>query len=390
MKWANTIIQSLLLLGCLGLSGCEMMGAGTDNTPAPSPLPPLSAVTHIPKFAWEAGAGSGSRDQYLRLNIAPVKQWLVVADPDGTIKLLNQHNGLRLWRSRTGLPITTGPVADASIAIVATNPGEVAAVSIIDGKSIWKVAVADQVLALPHIANNDVFVKTINGHLVALDAQTGAVHWEYVRNAPLMILQGGSAVQVIGDRVIAGFSDGHLVALNRSNGDVLWDQLVAEPKGLSDIEQMVDINGDPVVDMNTVYVATYQGRVAAIAANTGEVRWSHELSSYTGLAVEGNSIVVTDVDGYVWCFDRATGHQRWIQKGLAYRGLTAPTIHQDAAVVADKEGYVHWLSLKDGIFTGRIPPKHRDMAFVVAPRFVGGALYLLTTDGRVLAYGDFQ
>jgi outer membrane protein assembly factor BamB len=52
--------------------------------------------------------------------------------------------------------------------------------------------------------------------------------------------------------------------------------------------------------------------------------------------------------------DRQTGSSLWKQVKLQYRAVTAPALTEKYLVVADKEGYVHWLNRQTGDFTNRV------------------------------------
>ena len=47
---------------------------------------------------------------------------------------------------------------------------------------------------------------------------------------------------------------------------------------------MVDIDGGLLLSGNTLYVVSYQGRLAGLDAQSGQVLWRREASSYVGVA----------------------------------------------------------------------------------------------------------
>jgi outer membrane protein assembly factor BamB len=95
-------------------------------------------------------------------------------------------------------------------------------------------------------------------------------------------------------------------------------------------------------------------------------------------------IVVTDPDGIVWALDKNTGTAMWSQPAMARRGLTAPAIQGDYAVVGDFDGYLHWLKLDTGELAARVRTG-RD-AVRATPTVVDGILVVEDTDGGLNAY----
>ena len=67
---------------------------------------------------------------------------------------------------------------------------------------------------------------------MALDVETGRQYWRYRRELPKRINvccgQVNRGVAVLGDQVFVGTVDAHLVALDAKTGAVLWDVPVAD------------------------------------------------------------------------------------------------------------------------------------------------------------------
>jgi outer membrane protein assembly factor BamB len=87
---------------------------------------------------------------------------------------------------------------------------------------------------------------------------------------------------------VVGFANGNLAKLTLQDGSMLWQQIITIPEGSFAIQRMVDIDADPVVFNNRVYVATYQGKIAALDLTTGKIYWTHDISSFTGLTVDSH------------------------------------------------------------------------------------------------------
>ena len=163
-----------------------------------------------------------------------------------------------------------------------------------------------------------------------------------------------------------------------------WEKEIAISKGRSDIQRMVDVNADPIVVGKTVYAVGYQGRVVALDLDTGTSLWERDLSSFSGLAVNTTSVFVSDTAGIVWAFKRNSGELLWKQEGLSGRALTAPVVMNDEIVIADEEGYLHWLSETDGSFTGRV--RVDSQGIEATPMVVEGYLSVLSRSGKIATY----
>jgi len=186
-----------------------------------------------------------------------------------------------------------------------------------------------------------------------------------------------------GDTVVCGFDNGKVAAYGVANGDVLWDTAVSPPRGKTELERLVDIDGALAVSGHDVFVAGFQGRVAMIALDSGQIWWSREASSYRGIALAAETIYMTSADSMVVAMRRRDGTPAWQQDRLARRGITSPVIDGDAVVVADFEGYVHWLDQASGALIGRISAG--GTRFTNAPVAAGGFVYLQNDAGELYA-----
>jgi outer membrane protein assembly factor BamB len=184
--------------------------------------------------------------------------------------------------------------------------------------------------------------------------------------------------------VITGFDNGRLVAINLDTGDIEWESMLSPPSGRSDLDRLADIDGDIAVVGQDVYASGYQGRVVSLAAESGQILWSRELSSYAGVSADWNSVYTTLDSGEVVAMNRSTGNEVWRQGSLLRREPTVPVSFQTTVVVGDLEGYLHFFSNVDGDPVARVRAgKH---AVVGTPIVIADRLYVQSDDGTLSAW----
>ena len=227
-------------------------------------------------------------------------------------------------------------------------------------------------------------IRSGDGKLYALDSNTGHLKWTLDRTIPILTLRGSAPPIIHDDMVLAGFDNGRLSALELGTGKELWEARLAEPNGRTDLERLVDVDAKPVVRDNTAYIASFQGKVAAVSLTDGSLEWTREMSSSEDLDVDADNIYVTDERGTVLALSRADGSTVWKQKAFRNRKVTGPTRYENFVVVGDFEGYMHWLDVKTGDVVGR---ERIDKKRIITPPIeIDGALAGYSSTGELSAW----
>ncbi len=101
-------------------------------------------------------------------------------------------------------------------------------------KWVYQMPTLHPVETTPLVVDGVMYISEPPSNVVALDAATGRRYWRYQRALPSKINtccgQVNRGVAVLGDRVFVGTVDAHLVALDAKTGAVLWDIQVADDR----------------------------------------------------------------------------------------------------------------------------------------------------------------
>lgn len=346
---AKNIAKISLLLAVFVLAACGASPKDYSNAA------PLSSITTKIKVnpLWAVETGEVPEYRHAQFPLVIVDNKIYVVSAKGDVSVLAADTGKQQWSSSLNEVLTGGPGVGAGLIFVGTREAEVVAVNKDNGAEQWRQRISSEMLARPQVVDNLLIVQTVDGKLSALAADTGKSLWRYDHAAPKLTLRGTSDPVVIGDYVVAGFADGKLVKLNRSTGELQWETTIAVPRGRTDLERLVDIDGLFQISDEIIYVSSFQGGIAAVSLADGNVLWRRDMSSFVGLTIDPGQVYVSDVDGKVWALDSRTGATLWRQAKLEGRETSVPTTMGDNVVVADYEGFVHWLSKQDGQIVAR-------------------------------------
>jgi len=374
----------LTILSALVLSGCGILSwsGGEEDPRPPTALKDLKPeITVTIHWSREIGVETDGR----RLNLIPALHGrrLYVADAAGRILALDPATGEVLWEQETGLAFSGGPEVDAEYIVLGSSDGDLVARSARDGAERWHARLDSEILSVPRIAGSSVLVHTLDDSVYAFKLDSGDQIWKYSHPAPVLTLRGSSMPAITDDSVIVGISDGKLVNLELQSGVPRWETTVTPPRGRSELARIADIDADPIIVEDTIYVATYNGDLAAVDLTTGSVRWRRQLSAHAGLATSADMLYITDSDDLIWAATAANGTDVWKQEALKYRRLTAPAVLGNLVAAGDMEGYVHWLDRRDGRLVAQI--QVADGPITGRPQVAGSRLYVYGNDGTLAA-----
>lgn len=365
------------------LAGCGLWTRDTSEPPAP--LPEFSALG-TPAVLWSTSVGSGG-DRFLwQVRPGLTAERVIVADAGGRVAALDRKTGRSVWENRLErVAVASGVGVGNEIAVVGTLDGTAIALSVANGQEVWRTQLSSEVLGISDVAGTIVVARTNDGRVHGLDSTTGTVVWTVLRTTPALSLRGAHEPALLPGRVLTGFDTGRLLMLGLTRGNVLWEATVAVPQGRSDLERMVDADGHVPIYRGVAFASSYQGRLAAVAVDDGSILWVRDFSSYRGgdISPDGQVLVMTAADSHVWGLDPRGGADYWQQRDLRLRGLTAPVVVGDQAVVGDFEGYLHWLALDDGRLVART--RVGSAPIVSRPVLADGVLYAVAANGRVAA-----
>ncbi len=367
------------LTGC-GQSPVRNPFAGRQE-PKLGELPPLAAEkpSKIAKVAWSNGTLS-KQERFTKLIPYVSQGTLYAADHTGKVIALNSKSGKKIWSSNTGKKFTSGPTLVDKTLLLTTADAKVVALDAASGHQIWESKVTSEVLASPSGKDGIVLVHAIDGSVTALNGSNGEKLWYVDQSTPSLTLRFSSAPAIVGEKALVGFSSGKLLAINLHTGLIEWDRTIALAHGRSELQRMVDISADPIVVDDNVYVITYQGKLAAVNISSGNLLWEREISSYQNMAVAGDLLFVTDNEHALWAIDRQTGATHWKQTSLAERYITGPTVVSGLVAVADRGGYVHFLSTQKGHIVNRV---HLAGKIYQGPITLGNELIVHSHSGKV-------
>ncbi|MUL11728.1 outer membrane protein assembly factor BamB [Aliivibrio fischeri] len=371
---------ALCTFGFSMLFGC----ASEEDTIVMAPVPVVQNQFE-PTTEWTSSIGDGVGHYFSRLTPVYAYQKIYVASRDGLVKALDPENGKTIWerdleqddtaRLSGGLTLTYGKV------FIGSENGELITLDAETGEELWREKVDGEVLAKPLADEGYVMVHTSRGALIAFDAETGVEQWQINSEVPNLTLRGDSAPVSISGGVFWGMSNGRLAAALISKGQLLWQQPVGTPKGATEIDRLVDVDASPLLLGGRLFTIGYNGQLIALDLRTGQPVWKRNYSSAMNMSSDGKRLFLVTEKDHVVAVDARSGTELWSNEELEYRQLTSPMIIDSYIVLADSEGYLHWLDRDTGLFMSQQEIDSDGIA--VSPILVEDSFLVVTREGDI-------
>ncbi len=298
-------------------------------------------------------------------------------------------------------PIVTSPSIAGGLIYISSLDGHLYAVDQETGKEKWNFKSRMPIVSSPAIASGKAFFVSSAGALVALDAATGEVKWvfatEFERKFEAKNLHGLlSAAQTVPDawdvftsspavangKVYFGSGDGNVYAVDAESGVLHWKYATRDI-----------VHASPAIDERTVYIGGWDSYLYALDAETGQERWSfksgedpvihNQVGFQSSPAVVDGTVFVGCRDAHVYALDAATGRKKWDYPTSKSWVIGTPAV-RDGTVYVGTSDSSRFMGLDAK--TGRLRFNFDTGAYVFSSAaLAGGLAYFGAHNGRLYA-----
>jgi len=336
-------------------------------------------------------------------------------DLSGSIRVELPESPALIWSLATGSRTKSSPVISDDVIYFGTDKGTLFAVGT-DGRVKWKFETGSAVEAPPLVFGDNVYTGSSDGSMRAVNKSTGKLLWTYNTDNQIV---GSANVWTAGklSGIIFGSYDFFLHCVDPVNGKALWK-----------LETMNYVNGTPAVSNNRILFGGCDGIMRVVDPRSGAERDTFNIGVYIAAspavvndkaffgdyngwfycldiiqrkllwkiapgetagsilgipASAGNYVVIGNEDKNLYCYNTQDGRNLW--KFRTNGRVTGSAVVTPTKVLAGSmDGYVYILELTSGkkqwSFNTGAPVSS-------SPAVSKGRFYILTEEGRLLAFG---
>jgi len=311
-----------------------------------------------------------------------------------------QLSGVK-WAFKAGGPIVTSPVIAGGVVYIGAWDGHLYAIDQETGKEKWNFKSRMPIASSPAIVGDGVYFVSSAGSLAALDIKTGQPKWvyaiEYERKFEAKNLHGyppsaqtmpdawdmfTSSPAVANGKVYFGSGDGNVYAVNADAGTLVWKFPTKDV-----------VHASPAVVNNTVFIGSWDSYFYAIDAETGLEKWSfksgednsihNQVGFQSSPAVVDGTVYVGCRDAHVYALDAATGRKKWDYPTSKSWVIGTPAV-RDGMVYVGTSDSSRFMALDAK--TGRLRFNFKAGAYMFSSAALAGELaYVGDHNGRLYA-----
>ena len=365
MKQFFASILLILLSGCFIGPLKELKYQVEDaweSDPQSKPPTELFDIVNSKKISrlWTVDVGSESlweidkkSHEIHTLDMFVYEDFLFTLNHDGVIKKFDVISGDLIWKKDFNFKVSSGLAGDSDFLYFVTSEGYLWCLNH-DGKNLWKTYTGGQVLVSPMPNTSFVTVKLNFNKFVQINNIDGTIMWTYRAQTPPLTINSQGKMSFSDGLIYSGLPGGKLIAIEAKTGLLIWEATVAQSRGVTEIERANDVTSQSMIDGPIIYSISSKGKIAAIDRRTSQTVWDRTLSSFAGLNLYGNDIIVVHVSSSIYSLKNDAGKTNWRNADLQYRNIGRGVIVGDFIATGDFDGYIHFVSLSDGKITNRI------------------------------------
>lgn len=254
------------------------------------------------------------------------------------------------------------------------------------GQELWTHKTRAEITGAPTVWGQRVLTTSRDGHLHAVNLETGVLEWAYRAAGPI-----AATPLVWGGAAIVADEEGWVHALDASTGAQLWRvqfQTVHATPALAQLGrgEAALLVGCWPGEVHALHLGVRQGH--ARPHESEPLLWTYDLEDelWAAPAVSGETVILAGWGGKVRAVTLRGGDDLWERK-LDGRITASPVVSGGVVYLATEAGELCALSLH----TGAVLWQTREPVGIQAtPLVSGGRLYVALMDGTLKAYASLD
>ena len=291
------------------------------------------------------------------------ENFVFFSDEKGKIYKFDTSNQKIIWElkiyesSYNDYPKNIVLFLNGDVLYAADNLGFIYSIDVQTGKIIWQ-----QNYGIPFSSNLNfhkgvLFVVNQNSRLYAFNPSDGQKIWSFESLSGLIKPSRSSNISLYDNKLLFSNDVGDITAIDLDQQVIIWTKNILSQNTI--LNNLVLKISNILIDKKDVYVSSNSGDLFNFNLDTGEIKWSHKLSSIQNHIITDKYLFVLTENAYVVALNKLNGSILWslnlnkYSKSIVERsnvGIFSTPINNDHFGLLLGSGYLYLSSASGYIF----------------------------------------
>ena len=243
------------------------------------------------------------------------------------------------WQFQTAAAVKSTPAVAQETVFISSLDDTLYAVDLKTGQEKWRFKADDELEASPLCADGTVFVGSANGTFYAVSAESGQSLWTFTTSGKIL----GSAnhfTDASGNAcVIFGSYDNYLYCLKAQNGELIWKH-----------EAQSYINGAPAIADGKAVFGSCDGRVYIVPLIDPNTTQTIDIETYMAAspAIADGFVFAGNYEGLFIAASLSSRTPLWQFRRKNVPFISSPAVTEDRVLFGAQDNNLYCLNRTDG------------------------------------------
>ena len=275
---------------------------------------------------------------------------------------------------------------NGDVLYAADNLGFIYSIDVQAGKTIWQQNYGIPFSSHLNFHKGVLYVVNQNSRLYAFNPSDGQKIWSFESLSGLIKPSRSSNISLYDNKLLFSNDVGDITAIDLDQQVIIWSKNILSQNTISN--NLVFKISNILVDKKDVYVSSNSGDFFNFNLETGEIKWSHKLSSIQNHISTDKYIFVLTENGFVIAFNKLNGTILWSlnltklsndkKVSLDYYGLL---LASNNLYATSSNGDIYKISANDGKYVAH---KKINNDLSRAPIIVDNKIFILNRSSELI------
>jgi outer membrane protein assembly factor BamB len=275
---------------------------------------------------------------------------------------------------------------NGDVLYAADNLGFIYSIDVQAGKTIWQQNYGIPFSSHLNFHKGVLYVVNQNSRLYAFNPSDGQKIWSFESLSGLIKPSRSSNISLYDNKLLFSNDVGDITAIDLDQQVIIWTKNILSQNTISN--NLVFKISNILVDKKDVYVSSNSGDFFNFNLETGEIKWSHKLSSIQNHISTDKYFFVLTENGFVIAFNKLNGTILWSlnltklsndkKVSLDYYGLL---LASNNLYATSSNGDIYKISANDGKYVAH---KKINNDLSRAPIIVDNKIFILNRSSELI------